>query len=101
MNLRKGLFRGLFGVLLLAVSIFVYLGGNGMRPEKALDNFSKLIKKENLDGLSLTIYYLSPYTLTSYPLSVDDLVRSRKYELVINGSELEEHIDLLQQINKQ
>jgi hypothetical protein len=71
-----------------------------MQSEIALNNFSKLIEKKNFDDLSLTIYYMSPFTATGYPWSAEDLIsRREENKIVINGSRLEEHIDLLNQIN--
>ncbi len=72
-----------------------------MRSEKALSNFSKLIEKKNYDDLSLTIYYISPFILTRAPLSVDDLTSFNNVKkIVISGSDLEKHMDLFEQINK-
>jgi hypothetical protein len=71
-----------------------------MQSEIGLNNFSKLIEKKNFDDLSLTIYYMSPFTATGYPWSAEDLIsRREENKIVINGSRLEEHIDLLNQIN--
>lgn len=87
-------------ILIFALTIFVSCGGNNMRPEKELKNFTKEIENGNLANLGLTIFYLSPSTLTLYPLSVDDLINSSNvHKVVINGSRLDENIELLKQIN--
>jgi len=78
-----------------------------------LNAFSKLIEKENLDDISLTIYYLRLSALTPLYLSADDLVYGMldgstgkrtgegvyDHKVVVSADELEEHIDLLKQIN--
>ena len=112
MNIKKRVILELLVLLLLVVTVFVGCGGNTMRPEKALNSFSKLIEKENLDDIRLTIYYLSPFILTPAPLSVDDLVydlldgsaeesdgEEMGYKIVVSADKLEEHINLLRQIS--
>lgn len=93
MKTKKYIIVGFLVVLLLAAAVFFVFW---MRPQIALNNFSRLIKTGNLDDLSLTIYYNNPYLLTLYPWTVDDLTRGEK--IVITGSDIEEHIDLLKQI---
>ncbi|MDQ6422392.1 hypothetical protein RB620_23455 [Paenibacillus sp. LHD-117] len=100
MNLQKRIIIRFPILMLLAVTILASCGGNNMRPEKALNSFSKLIENKNLDDLSLTIYYISPSILTRAPLSVDGLINSSHvHKEVANGSSLEEHIDLLNQLS--
>ena len=48
--------------------------------------------------LSLTIYYIDPWEFTLLPLSVDLLINNYKDD-VIYINDLEEHTDLLKQIN--
>ena len=68
--------------------------------EKPSLNVSELIEKENIKDMSLTIYYQHPYALMFYPISsVRDLMRRCDKKIVIHGSDLEEHIDLLKQIS--
>lgn len=115
MRPKKSIILGFLLFALLAVTIFASCGGNDMRSKKALDNFSKLIDGGDFNDFTLTIYYMSPFTLTRAPLSVDDLVygitavnetprekddKNGSYEkkIVIDGSRLEENIDLLNQI---
>ena len=63
-------------------------------------NFSRLIGNENIDDISLSIYYMSPYIFTDIPLSVDDLISDNTTtKTVISGSDLEEHINLFDQIS--
>jgi len=99
-NLKKHMFIGFPILIVLAVTILVSCGGKDMSPEKALNSFSKLLEKENLDDLRLTIYYIDPSILTRAPLSVDGLINnSHVNKVVVNSSNLKEHIDLLNQFN--
>lgn len=63
-------------------------------------NFSDIIENEDINNLSLSIYYVNPYIFTLSPWSIDDLINSKNVnKVVIKGRDLEEHIDLLGQIN--
>jgi hypothetical protein len=106
MNLRKHITL-VFFLLLFLLLLFLLLiilrscGGREMRPEKALKNFVEEIEIGNLAEYSLTIYYLSPYAFTLYPISVDDLInRNHEYKILIDGEELEKKIDLFVQMDK-
>ncbi|WP_422658084.1 hypothetical protein ACK8P5_20415 [Paenibacillus sp. EC2-1] len=100
MNLQKLIINKFPIFILLTITILASCGGNNIRPEKVLNSFSKLIENNNIDDLSLTIYYISPSNLTRSPLSVDGLINSNYvYKEIVNGSSLEEHIDLLNQLN--
>ena len=95
MKAKKRIIISIIVFMLFGISIlfFMYL-------KKPSLNVSELIEKENISDLSLTIYYMSPYTLTYIPVSsVEDLISQCDEKIVINGSELEEHIDLFKQIN--
>jgi hypothetical protein len=61
--------------------------------------FSEIIKDGNLNDLKLTIYYMDFNFLTYSPLSIDDVINdSTVTKVVISGTRLEEHIDLLNQL---
>ena len=101
MNLQKRIILGIFILLLLASTVFAGCGGKDMRAVKALDDLLKIIEEHNFDDLSLTIYYNDPLLLTSFPLSVDDLINFFDVKkIVINGSDLEEHIASFKQISE-
>ena len=72
-----------------------------MQPKKILNNFSKLIEKEDFDDLRLTIYYMNKDILTRVPLDAVNLIRERYLttKIVVYGDKLKEQIDLLRQIN--
>ena len=90
-----------FAVLVLLVSMFliVFERNNNMRPEKALNSFSRLIEQGRIGDLSLTVYY--SFVFTIMPLSVDMLVNASypTQKVVVGGDELEGHADLFKQIS--
>ena len=92
---KKGIILGFFILLLIAVIILIISAGNDMSTKK----LSKIIKRGNLDDLNLTIYYVKPSVLSTFPMSVDDLINfSYVHKIIIDGSKLEEHIDLLNEM---
>ena len=113
---KNKIISGLLILLVLSTSIFTSCGGNNMSPEKALNSFSKLVAEGSFNDLKLTIYYKSPFTLTLFPLSVDNLVYGGTaindppgkksdtngvydQKTIVDGIRLEEYIDLLTQIS--
>ena len=88
-------------LLLLVPTILLIFGGNNMRPQRALNDFSRLIEQGRVSELRLTIYFMSSSILaTPFPLSLDDLINGRyEYKIFVDGSSLEEHVDLLNQIS--
>jgi len=91
----------ILGFLILTLLAIVILVGYDTPSEKALNNISKLTEREDFDDVSLTIYYRHPLLLTVYSWSVDNLTSfSDDKKIVINGKDIENHIDLFKQINK-
>ena len=93
-------------LLLLLVLAFAFIftsgcGGSYMNPERALRNFSNRIKQGDISDLTLVIYYRELGVTAPFPFSVDDLVgRGRyNYKIIVDGNELEKHIELLLQLN--
>lgn len=100
MDTKKHIVVGFIVVLLLVSTILTSCGRGNMYSKKQFLNFSELIGNENIEDISLTIYYMSPYILTNIPLSVDSFTNSSSAKkIVINGSDLEEHINLFKQIS--
>lgn len=61
--------------------------------------FSELIEDGDLNDHKLTIYYLDFDILLYSPLDIDDLINDFMVNrIVVNGTRLEEHIDLLKQL---
>lgn len=93
-NVKKHMIVGICFFLLSAIPVLF-----SMYFAKPALNLSEMIENENINDLSLTIYYLSPYTYMLYPVSnVEDLSHRCEEKIVINGSDLEKHIDLFKQI---
>ena len=89
---------GLFAVILLVAVIFAIYGGDYVQSKKALNNFSKLVDNGKVGDLNLTIYYMKPW-FTLIPTSIDMLINGcYDYKIIISGSNLDEHIDLLKQM---
>jgi hypothetical protein len=84
-------------LILLSVIILTGCGESDMRTEKSLTCLSQ-IEQDDLNDVSLTIYYIDPYSFTIYPYDVDDIIISHEYKLVIDGTRLKDHIDLLKQM---
>jgi len=102
MGKKKYIIAGLLILLSVAIIILAISVGNYMRQKKELKesmkSFSKLIESGNLDDVTLTIYYIPPHIDTSWAWRVDDLIRGCN-PFVIEGNELEKHIDLLIRLN--
>jgi len=77
----------------IAVIIYRKCGQN-------LINFSEIAENDNWDELSLTIYYLSPGTLTLFPIGAELLADAwHEQRIVVYGNDLREHADLLLQLD--
>lgn len=95
MSLKKNVLLGFLALILFTTIILTICRGNDMRPEKALDNFSKLIEKGNIDDLNLTIYYYGVFKLTLYPQSKDELINeTNRTKIIVSGSDLKKHLNL-------
>jgi hypothetical protein len=89
-------------IILLFVSMIVIsicMEANMLARKPSLD-FSKIFDKEDIDDISLSIFYISPFILTTFPLGVDDLMYDNStFRIVVNGNELEKSIILLKQMS--
>jgi hypothetical protein len=93
-----------FIILCLLFLIIIFIAryeANNKHPEEALENFSKIVEKGDIDSLTLTIYYMSTHIFTRIPLTVNALINSEHnmQKIVIKGNKLKEHTDLFRQIN--
>lgn len=85
--------------LLLIIVILCSMRIRDTHSNKTSLNVSKLIENENVDDMCLKIYYLYSSALMLYPVStVEDLISRSDEKIIVKGSELEEHMDLLKQI---
>ncbi|CAM4472274.1 hypothetical protein [Paenibacillus typhae] len=95
---RKHVITGFFVFVLLTIAVLT--GWGNVHSNKHSLNISELIAKENINDISLTIYYLNPLTLTRYPLSAEDLISfTDVHKIVINGNDLKKHFELFKRIN--
>ena len=100
MNRKKRVGLLFLIILLLVTFILLGRGGSNINPRRAVRNFSRIVERGNLDHLTLTIY-LRYISTTRFPVSGEELVRLGWYDhkIVVMGSELEKHIELLEQIS--
>ena len=92
--MKKHMIIGIVFFLLVASLVLTSHGRNNMN----LD-FAEILASENIDDLSLTIYYVSFNMFTPWPWRLKDLIEMRDGKIIVSGSELEETIDLIKQIN--
>ncbi len=84
--------------IILGFIFLVFLLGY-FYPKRPSLNLYNVINNENIEDLSLTIYYTGPNFFTFIPWNVDALIKSdQTRKIVINGSELKNHIDLFKNI---
>ena len=88
-------------VILLIVSIlFCYINKSvGFREKLEVDILS-IFEGENVDDITMTIYYTNPLSLTRLPWTVDMLIDNCDHKIVVDGSELKRHFDIFGQIDK-
>jgi len=88
----------IIGILISFLLVTTTLAGCGemkMRLEKDIYDFVEFIGRDDIDGLSLTIYYCNPNMFTWCPISLDQLINyAHDIIIVINSGELAKHIDL-------
>jgi len=101
MNQKKHLMIQFLLALLFTTIILSGCGDSYMPPEKALNDFSSRIEQGNLSNLTLTIYYSELLSTFHFPDNAGDFVGRGMYDrkVVITGSELKEHVELLRQLN--
>ena len=85
----------LLGCFILSGLAFVGCGGS---PKDPTASFAEII--ENVEELTLTIYYLSPNQSTGSPLNLQGL-SNRGNRNVVYGNELKEHLELFRQLYNQ
>ena len=100
MNKKNHVVLGGLVLVLLTCIIIISFGVGNMRAKIAINNFSKQVESMNFNDFTLTVYYVDPITLlTLYPLDVNTLIKTYgEQKIVVDGSILEEHVDLLKQI---
>lgn len=100
MNRKKYIVLSLIILLILAIIMSVLLGWRDITLKISSAKFSKFIEQESLDDLTLTIYYMHPFNLTPFPVSVNALVDIRyENKIIIKGNELMVNIELLGELS--
>ena len=98
----------LLKTLVLLVFGVSSLFGHDLRAESEVSEFQFYIEDGDLSDLRLTIYYLNPSVKSQMPISLYDLMVECEenpqysafcHKIIVQGSELEEHIGLLRQID--
>ena len=81
--------------------VIIATAGCGSNSElKGNVDVKKLVEKEEINDLSLTIYYMDSRVLTNMPLDVEHLMNNiLTKKIVVSGSDLEKNLDLLKKIN--
>ena len=93
--------RTAMGILVIAISMVISIvtvhGVINMSPRRALNNFVRQIERGNINDITLTIYWSNVFSPVRF--SVRDLIhQSTTIRIVVDGSQLAEHIDLLRTI---
>ena len=91
----------ILALLLFLLILYIY-GKNHTTPDRDVRRFSNHIEYENFDNLTLIIYYSDILSTFHFPQNVDDFISYGIYEyrIIIEGSKLNEHRNVLQQINE-
>jgi hypothetical protein len=85
---------------LLILAIFTGCRKQEAPAEIAMKDYNEVIESESFDELTLTIYYTDPNFYSRAPVSVEQFTAmSFVTKVVISGSELEQHIDLLKRLS--
>jgi hypothetical protein len=100
MLLKKIVICGFIVLILLALIYLFVNKRNDTHLEEGMINFTESIEQGSLADINLTIYYTSPFMLSFDPVSIErlkDVVYT--YKIVVDGYVLQEHVDLLRQID--
>jgi len=98
MGVKKNIILIAAAGVLLITALFTYKERD-LFSKQPMVAFSKIVNQGNLDTLTLTIYYVRPYTLTPIAWNVSDLISMYDEKIIIDGSDLVEHIDLFIQMS--
>lgn len=92
----------LIAIVLIITTVFTSSGCMNKQASNPMEEFSEyieLLKQGASNELSLTIYSLSPYIFTQWPIRERELINKEyEYKVTVNGWRLEENIDLLSKL---
>lgn len=92
----------LISLLILAVLMVVTVSscGTNSESEKWIRDYRSIVESKDLGDIRLTIYCVEPDILTRTPWTAEDLMHADDViKTVVSGSELQKHLELLDQIN--
>jgi len=105
MKTRKRIILVVVVMLLLFTSLFIY-SERDLFSKKPMVAFSRMVEQGYIDSLTLTIYYVRATVYFATAGNVDDLLNgwnsfsdSDAEKVTVKGSQLKEHIDLLQRMS--
>jgi len=110
MNVKKIMVFMFAAIFLLLTIISSGCGSDDMNSRETSFNFFELIESNNLNDISLTIYYMDLFTRTRAPVTLEQLMGGwhdnsgqlingwYDYKTVITGETLAKHRDLLNQL---
>jgi len=105
MKTRKRIILVLVAVLLLFTSLLIY-SERDLFSKNPMVAFSRMVEQGYIDSLTLTIYYVRAAVYFGTAGDADDLLRGWSgfsdddaEKVVVKGSQLKEHIDLLQRMS--
>lgn len=90
----------LFLVVVLMGFIITRFSIDYIRISMTQNKFLAILEEGKFDNLSLTIYYINPYSFTLMPLTIDNVVEGYDYKVVIDGKSLEENAEALEQLGR-
>jgi len=75
--------------------------GGVMEPQDALDRFTRILEEGRVNELTLRIYMRDAQVMTPFPLTLEMYKREFNEDniIVVEGSELAEHLDLLKRLS--
>ncbi len=85
-------------IFLFVIGILAACSTNNTNSKKSC-YLSALIEGENISDISVEIYYKDPFLLTRFPWTVDNLIDSYDYKIIIDGTDFMEYFELIEQIN--
>jgi len=93
--------RKVIWVIMSLLMFVVFTGGlYYMNSANSFVTLAEFIEQEDIEDLSLTIYFFAPTSPTRFPVSVSDLTESfHEYKIIIRGSRQEDIIfDILRNL---
>ena len=94
--MKKIIIIGL-GILLLSASILTIFVADNMNRTRSMREFNRMIEQGDLGDITLTIYLMG-FVFAHEPVTVDHVISGHSYKVVVDGTRLTEHMELLQEL---